>query len=231
MNEILVNQINGDTVDLSVYTKFKEHHIKNNSYSDYIITKEINTGLYDEPLFNGMFNNNPTVIDAGANVGLFTIYVLPMVKHVYCIEPTLSHFEVLRDLFGDSNNVEIHNIALNNYDGKCNFKITENNTTENKISSIDTGLSVKCLTLKSFFEENSIKEIDLLKMDIEGGEDAVLMKDPTVDAALNMCNMVYIETHPAPWGPIKERDLIRKMVGLGFKHQSGKRKYAHYFFK
>jgi len=233
MSEILLKQITGDYIDLSISDKYANHHSHDNSYSEYIIEKEINVGLYDEPLFNMMFEDNPVVIDAGANVGLFSLYILPRVKYVYCIEPTAAHFEVLKDIFEKLNTdkVEFHNIALHNYDGECNFDIREYNTTENRITYSETGMKVKCLTLKTFLEQNNIEKVDLLKFDIEGGEDAVLLQDPTIDEALSKCGMVYVEAHPPPWGTIIEADLIAKMAKRGFQHKPGNREYSHYFFR
>lgn len=233
MDKILLKQITGQFIDLSVSDKFKNHHLQGNSYSKYIIDNEINVGLYNEPLLNSMFHNDPIVIDAGANVGLFSLYVLPKAKYIYCIEPTLSHFEVLKDVFEKikCDKVEFHNIALNNYDGECNFDIRDLNTTENRITHEETGIKVKCLTLKSFFENNNIQRVDLLKLDIEGGEEVVLLRDTTIDDTLKKCNMIYVEAHPAPWGTIKEDELIAKMIKLNFHHKTGNRAYSHYFFK
>ena len=230
---IQLKQITGDYIDLSISEKYVQHHAQDNSYSKYIIDNEINVGLYDEPLFNSMFEDDPVVIDGGANVGLFSLYILPKVKHVYCIEPTLSHFEVLKDIFEklNSDKVEFHNIALHNYDGKCNFDIRDYNTTENRITYTETDIQVECLTLKTFFKKNNIQKIDLLKLDIEGGEDAVLIHDPTIDDTLRKCRMVYVEAHPPPWGTINESDLIIKMAKLNFHHKAGNRDYSHYFFR
>lgn len=227
---IQFKQINGNLIDLSASKLFVEHYNKPNSFSSYIIDKEINAGMYDEPLFNEMFTNNPIVIDAGANVGLFTLYVLPKIGFVHCIEPTNTHFEVLRDIVDIfSNRAKYHNLALSNYDGTAFFDVVERNTTENKISSKNEGMEVDCLTLKSFFNYNNLTEVDVLKLDIEGGEQKVLMEDDTVDECLVKCKMVYVETHPYPYGDINEQELINKMTRLNFSHATGNRTFSHYF--
>lgn len=233
MEKINFKQITGDIIDLSVSDKFVEHNNKSNSFSDFIINNEVNVGIYDEDLFNNIFVDNPVVIDAGANVGLFALYVLPKSKKVYCIEPTESHFNILKDLVDRfyKDKVSYHNIALSNANGFLNFQIIEHNTTENKLTDQETGLKVKCLTLKSFFEENNINQVDLLKLDIEGGEDLVLMKDDTVDEILLKCRVVYVETHPYPHGNIDENKLVEKMTNLGFESKIGKRASSFYFFK
>jgi FkbM family methyltransferase len=233
MNQILFKQINGEFIDLSVSEKFVEHYNKNNSFSKYIIDEEINSGIYDDEILNQVFEREVTVIDVGANVGLFSLHILPKASKIYCVEPTDSHFEVLESIatkFG-SDKFILNKIALNNYDGTCSFQINESNTTENKIVQTESENKVKCLTLKSFLESNNINEVDFLKIDIEGGETEIFMNDPTLSEALKKCKIVYVECHPFPYGTIVEDELIQKMKLENFEHKSGKRTYSHYFFK
>lgn len=230
---ITFKQIDNSFIDLSISKKFVEHYNKSNSYSKYIIENEINVGMYDDFIFNKIFNEKLTVIDAGANVGLFSLYFLPKIKKIYCIEPTKTHFEILKDLLSkfDDKKIEYHNIALSNKNEILNFEINNFNTTENKLTNKETCDKVTGKTLKNFFIENNIDQIDLLKLDIEGGENDVLMNDNTVDEILLKCKYIYVETHPAPYGNIIEEKLISKMEKLNFQHIQANRTFAHWFIK
>ncbi len=228
MEMINFKQITNNYIDLSCSDKFLNHYNKNNSFSNYIIDKEINADMYNEEIFNSLFINNPTVIDAGANVGLFTLYVLPKSKKIFCIEPTPSHFEVLKDLVGNfdkENKVSFHNIALSNKDGECYFEEIERNTTENKITNRKTNLKLTCSSLFSFFKENNIESIDILKLDIEGGENEIIFNDPLIENVFKKCKNIYIECHP----PVDENAMINKICAIGFIHKNGNRSNSHYF--
>ena len=230
MTEIILKQINNEFIDLSKSEKFVAHYEKSNSYSKYIIDVEINSGIYEDDILAPLLTSDEetVVIDAGANVGLFALHVLPLASRIYCIEPTPVHLEVLEDVaqcFGASI-VTCHDVALSSYNGECYFNEVENNTTENKISTESTGLKVRCSTLKTFFEENNIEAVDLLKLDIEGAEVELFFKDSTIYHTLQeKCRAVYIECHSVP----VEMAIVKNMKIMGFEHAAAKRSSSHYF--
>lgn len=219
-----MKQIDGNYLDLSQFPKLMMHSTKENSFTKYIVDNEINKNIwYDELLEN--LSDNSVIVDAGANVGLFTLYMLPKIGNVYCIEPMLEHVEVLLSLPFTGN---VWMGALSNKDGVTSFNIENSNTTMNSINESGE-VSVNCMTLNSFFKSQNIKNVDLLKLDIEGGEELVINQDPTVDESLLKCKLVFIETHPEPWGNCNEKELVKKMESLNFKTKVGKREHSFYF--
>lgn len=222
---IEMKQIDGNIIDLSKSIAFVEHYNKPNSFAKQIIEKEINAGLwYDDILFN--LPNDSVIIDAGANVGLFTLYMLPRIKKVYCIEP--SHAKTLYSiLLKLANSFYISESALLNYDGSCSLVSNEINSTMNNVVSKKG--DTLCHTLKTFTNENKIESVDLLKLDIEGGEQQVIMEDKNIGEALSICKNVFIEVHPIPYGNADEQGIINKMISFGFNHKNGARELSHYF--
>lgn len=214
---ILLNTINSGPIDLSVCEEFVSYYNTGNTYTKHIIDKEINNGHYTDPKIIDIFSSNDAVvIDAGANIGLFSLHVFPACKQIHAIEPTTKHLNVFKRMVELLNitNISFHEIALNNYDGQCTFVVDEGNTTQNRIQT-DGDRTIPCLTVKTFIESINEKEIDLLKIDIEGGEKNVILEDPEFDFVWGTCKNVYVEIHP-PFG-INPSDIVNKLSGLGYK--------------
>lgn len=218
---IIFKQINNTEIDLSVSNLFEEHYNKSTSYTKYIIENEINTGLWDPEILKHILKENSVVVDAGANVGLFSLYILPLTKFICCVEPTPSHSKILEDVLGKTKQgtqrIFIFEGALSNTNGTGRLSISDNNTTENKLS--DSGIEIKLTTLFKLIEPQ--ERVTLLKLDIEGAEQQVLFEDPTIDSALNKCDNVYIECHQG----VNDGSVINKLQSLGFTLVQGKRGY------
>ncbi len=119
------------------------------------------------------------IIDAGANIGLAAVYFTekyPFAK-IIAIEPESSNFEMLKKNSENYKNVLLHkralcnqsNLVLNVIDkgyGNWGF-ITEIEGSLNSKNVVDT---VKTITIDEIVKENNLEFIDLLKIDIEGGE-------------------------------------------------------------
>lgn len=97
------------------------------------------------------------------------------------------------------------------------------------MNHIGDGVKVPCMNLFTFMDKNNLNWVDLLKLDIEGAEQQVIMEDETSYLALMRCGVVYIETHPHPYGNANEGGIIEKMKSIGFIHKAGKRGLSHYF--
>lgn len=107
-----ITTINGSKVNVQDFAKLAHFSQNPNGFTKYIIEKEINTGQWhDETL--AMLPKDAVIIDAGANVGLFTIYMMPKIGMAHLIEPTRAHVEVLQDTFKYLP-FHIHEMALTN---------------------------------------------------------------------------------------------------------------------
>lgn len=215
--KILLNTINSDPIDLSTCPDFIEYYNMGNSFTKHIIEKEINNGHYNDEQFQKIFKNKSAiVIDAGANIGLFSLHLFPSCRKIHAIEPTIKHLNVLRQLATINNisNIEFHELALNNYNGQCNFMIDHGNTTQNRIDSSGND-TIPCFTAKTFISNLNVDKIDLFKLDIEGGERQVVLNDPTFIDLKDICENIYIEMHPPFVNPM---DIIHKLtLEMGYK--------------
>jgi FkbM family methyltransferase len=169
------------------------------------ILDEINRGVYA-----GMVRPGATVIDLGANIGLFSLYAAGAAQVVYAVEPTPEHVAVLRQILS---RFEIRNVvpieaAIWTRDGRLRFYRDAANTTMNRV---DFGaecfgrpaagdLEVQCLALDTLLARHGLDQVDLVKIDIEGAE-LDLVTSPAFARAAPRIAAVYCECHNfKDWG-------------------------------
>ena len=164
------------------------------------ITKTIKHNNFDaihKFLVNNFLNKEKiTIFDVGANAGdsierfknIFQNY------SIYSFEPIPEIFKKLEKNYSKDKNNNLYNLALSNSTEKKNFYIYGHN----KISSFlkikkdskfeisrkfypdvdrnnwERKIQISCNTLDKFVEENSIHQIDILKIDTQGFEPEIL---------------------------------------------------------
>lgn len=177
-------------------------------YRDITINKPIVDFTNEEPIYmnykeffvEGIYNslnidNLNVVIDIGANVGLFTKYMLyKNAKKVLCYEPNKSAFNCLSKNYQNNNSVFLNNLAVSTNNDKLRLYLDVNNTL---VSSAKRNTSdfydVDSITLKQILTQNNLEKVDLIKIDIEGMEYELIghMEDDVFDKV----NSFIIEYH------------------------------------
>ena len=154
-------------------------------------------GSIAESLYNGYFELSDRhfvlsylkpgmiVVDAGANIGLYTVMASILTGpsgHVYAFEPGKKTFNKLQRnlLLNNCQNVTAINDALANTCGKMILKVDPNHPTFDAHCFVDsphdapqinsTDEIVKCQKLDDY----NLGHIDFMKIDVEGGELALL---------------------------------------------------------
>ncbi|HMT09460.1 MAG TPA: FkbM family methyltransferase [Pyrinomonadaceae bacterium] len=153
----------------------------------------LTTGMQETVFFHGEFevpiteitrqlvDVGDTCLDIGANYGWYTTLFASVVKdqgEVHSFEPVPVTFAELtrnRELMGSPANVKINNLALGDTPGTITLNFFEGEPTGHaSIATKDTATSdsfeCKMITLDSYLEENDIKTVDFVKVDIEGAE-------------------------------------------------------------
>lgn len=123
----------------------------------------------------GKIKKNATIVDIGANIGIFSLYALSNgAKHVEIFEPCDEAYRVLLEnikINGYSSKVNMHKLAVTANDNSTVF-ISAVSSPYNKIS-LDENISRDLEKVKTINLETaliSFKNIDLIKMDCEGAE-------------------------------------------------------------
>ncbi len=117
--------------------------------------------------------SNWTVIDCGANIGLFSLF-LGKAKKIIAVEPNtdcclrLSHNFKVNQINGS-----IINCAVTSQEGEIKMSIGKSSV----LAQIEeTGnITVKATTIDRIISDNSLLSVDLLKLDLEGHEIEALL--------------------------------------------------------
>ena len=126
-----------------------------------------------------IFNNIPkkrTMIDIGANIGIFARPSAELFEQVICFEPVFKNFEVLQKNLENYDNVELHNLGLGNKDQIVTFELQtlkcgHTKQVEEFVPNPEFEKHTGELTTLDRFDFQSV---DWIKIDVEGFENAVL---------------------------------------------------------
>lgn len=136
-----------------------------------------------EPLqniFRELESITPKVFfDIGANTGLIAENVHERFPDwdFYLFEPVKDYADYCSEKFKEHPNIKVFNAALSNFNGTTSISKCSSNLGYNTISTLqDYGDKEEVITqtLDSFLEENNIKEIGFIKLDVEQYESYVI---------------------------------------------------------
>lgn len=102
-------------------------------------------------------------VDAGANVGMWTRFLMREFDMVYAFEPNPTFFECFKKNIDLDQNVQLFQYGLSDKEH------TASQDFNSTMMSHEPGL-VTCRTLDSF----DLKDIDLIKVDVDGFEDVLM---------------------------------------------------------
>jgi len=173
--------------------------------SDYYVFKQVFVDQeYQSPISYFEKNNIDlnTVIDAGANIGLTSIYIkqhFPNAK-IACIEPDHENIALLKynlQPFIEDKSIKTHHAGLLGKSG-LGLSITQDfrggNDWAKQVEVTDSSNDLKSITVNDILDQNSFNNIDLLKIDIEGAETFLLEKNTDLDF-LKVTKVIAIEIH------------------------------------
>jgi FkbM family methyltransferase len=120
--------------------------------------------------------------DIGANVGFYTLSLAKRAIRgtVHAFEPAPLNYHMLavNVLANGMSNVVMNNCAVGERDGEIDFYIARDGAFS---SLVDTGrkavvrtAKTRMVSLDSYFSERNLPRIDILKVDVEGAEPAVI---------------------------------------------------------
>ena len=125
------------------------------------------------------------VVDIGANVGVFAVYAARKTENtVFAFEPSPVNAEFLRKNteINGFHNIAIHNLAVSDRSGTERFVLARiggghllSNSAEGELRD---HVEVSTTTLEQIIRDNSLEQIDFLKLDCEGIEGRILQSTP-----------------------------------------------------
>lgn len=154
-------------------------------------------------------NENSIVFDLGGYLGDFASEISQKYNcQVYVFEPHPEYFSHCVDRFSGRSNIKVFNYGLSNADGE--FQLSDKgdgSSFENPNHS--NGIGVKCLVkdILVVLDDLCISQIDLMKMNIEGGE-FPLLDHLIKNEKQNIVDQYQIQFHSFIENAVQRRNRI-----------------------
>lgn len=164
--------------------------------------------------------NQNVVLDIGANVGLWTKYILSKgAGKVYCFEPNLKAIEHLKSTLKQDPNTHVIEKAVYKEKATLQFHIDDSNSLVSSLipeSGKSPSYNVDAITLEEAINLTGHQNIDLVKIDIEGAEFEII--ENLSQEISDRINSFLIEFHDFYFdnGMHKVDLLEQKLKDLGF---------------
>lgn len=201
--------------------------------AEYVIKEVFEQLSYLRPGFE--IRPSDTVVDVGGNVGVFSLWAASQAKRVITIEPTEA-IEVLEKSLklNQINNITTLKQAVTSYRGELEMLLHPNcNAISHQAGyqpnqwlrrliklflrlELEPPVSVRCPcdTLESILQKQNVTQVDLLKIDCEGGEYAII--DSLSDTSLQGISKIVLEFHE--FHPShNHKTIVRRLSHAGFK--------------
>ncbi|MCU7617496.1 FkbM family methyltransferase [Chryseobacterium sp. PBS4-4] len=181
-----------DLKNIHVYGMKHPIQLRKNEKSDLEVFKQI----FIEKQYNpGYYKNPKIIIDAGGNVGLFSVLMknkFPEAK-IITIEPDSDNFLIAKKNLEKYPYIQVLNKGLWSNDVK--LKIIDEDVAKWGIQVVEDNQNgkIEAISVNTIIKENNFDKIDLLKMDIEGSEKEVFSKN--YEEWLPKVKMLIIELH------------------------------------
>jgi FkbM family methyltransferase len=174
-------------------------------------------------LKNYKLKEGDVVIDAGAYYGLFTLYAANKVGptgKVIALEPSLKNFNILnkRAKKAKYNNIVTINKGL--YNKKTSLTLEKESflSSSKQVSENASGETILTDTLDNIIKELDLKEINFIKMDVEGVELEIL---ESAEKSLKITRNLAIACYHLRDGKTTGKILEPQLKRLGFKTEIG----------
>ncbi len=160
------------------------------------------------------YTPSPVVVDLGANIGAFALYVFSYYRNarLLSVEAAPDTFEILSDnrRLNTTREWRVVNAAVWSENGSINLDRREASTGHRVRINRGAGETVPARRLADIVAEARLGDIDLLKMDIEGAEETVI---PQAEDVLQRTKVLVIEVHTDRMDPTSVYEVLARSFG------------------
>jgi FkbM family methyltransferase len=160
-----------------------------------------------------------TLIDLGANIGLTSLWLAKTYNYhtVVAVEPSADNAEIVRvNLANNGINAVVVEAAVGPHDGTAVFATSAESNMGRLGTADEQGVEVKLMSMATILHDANVSgTIDLLKLDIEGGEEQLVNGDLSW---LTGVRRIVAELHPAI---VNTDKVIAAISAAGLEFQPG----------
>jgi len=160
-------------------------------------------------------DQNSIVFDIGGYHGTWSrdIYCLYGSK-IYIFEPVKSFVEIIKQTFGDNSDITVLTAGLSDKNQTTRIYVDEGASSTIKHAGKPT--TIKLIKASDFLKMNGVKHVDLMKINIEGGEYALLNHLYEIDFIKNIRD-IQVQFHD--FTPTAEQDMKAIQKKLSETHK------------
>ncbi|MBW4645956.1 MAG: FkbM family methyltransferase [Goleter apudmare HA4340-LM2] len=169
------------------------------------LARRLDWGPVDTVLLGGEYDfverlledyDQPTIIDLGANIGTFSLFVFSCSPSaiVHSVEASASVYTMLEQNCRKNPSLDsrTYQAAVWSSSGQLQFQTNTQASTQGKVSQNGNEV-VNAITLTQLLNNHVQGRVDLLKMDIEGAEEEVLCAS---EPLLSQVEQIVVQIHP-----------------------------------
>lgn len=160
--------------------------------------------------------SDPHIIDAGANIGMSTVYFKMLYPNstIVAFEPDVNIFPMLQHNVGGLDGVEVREQAAWTEETTLNFYTEGSLAGSSEIDFSGKGQRIEVAAIR-LRDELIKRPVDFLKIDIEGAENNVIFD--IEDLLFNVQNL-FFEYHSAPAKPQLLGEILNLIKRAGFRY-------------
>jgi|GEM_PF-1073781 len=193
-------------------------------------------GAYEAELVDFLkpYVQGKVFFDVGANVGNYTLTLAKDATKIFSFEASPSNARILESFINRTrlSNIELINVAVKDKSGNTISIFISPDATGNYSQFFDYGHgseTVTSISLDDFISKRNIDKVDVIKMDIEGGEfDAIRGAEKLINRDHPLL-LVEFNSSIADYAGWKLQDLYDYIVSFGYKaYELKKRKIIEF---
>ncbi len=163
---------------------------------------------------NYLLDSSSIVVDVGGYEGQWSSDIFAKYQcNIHIFEPVKSFFEKIKERFTKNDKIKVHNIGLSNKNTELPISLLNDSSSLFKEDTQNE--YIKVVDASVFFKEQNIENIDLIKINIEGGE-YDLLENLIKNGYISKIKNIQVQFHD--FVPDAKERMIKIQEELGKTH-------------
>jgi FkbM family methyltransferase len=132
----------------------------------YVTNADIDWG--SERLFATYADKTKDFLDIGAHIGYYSVYISPLVRHVFAFEPDTRNLPSLIMNATSCGNISVVEKAISDRSGIVPFLVASSSATSHIVDNNAANITIQATSIDDYLESHREINICLIKTDVEG---------------------------------------------------------------